>query len=290
MKNVQEILAEAKLDFAVEKQPTFIFTKDMEVKDTGMYGLVNQNTNETYATVSDQYEILQNEQLAELTLRLAEQIGAKSVYARGYKGGKKSSLNIVEKETIIEYAQVGDIIESGINITNVHGGGSIKVSNQSLVLSCTNGMTRALKDVTATVRHSKNMVHMLEQLLFINDKAEVEQLTMMEEIERMMNTEVQANDVSRMIHEIMNVDTRKITALGTSVDYSNKKVEQTKSLLDSIKEEMEYKGTTAWGLLNGVTHYTTHKAGSDKSREDSKIFGSLAKADNKAYDFAMSLV
>lgn len=290
MKTVQEILAEAKLDFAIEKQPTFIFTKDMEIKDTGQFGLVNQNTNETYATVSDQYEILQNEQLAELALRLAEKVGAKSVYARGYKEGKKSSLNIVEQEKIIEYAQVGDIIESGVNITNVHGGGSIKVSNQSLILSCSNGMTKQLKDVTATVRHSKNMVQMLEELLFINDKAIVQQMTMLDEIEQMMNTEIQANDVSRMIQEIMNVDARKITALGTSVDYSTRKVEQTKSLLDSIKEEMSYKGNTAWGLLNGVTHYTTHKAGSDKNREDSKIFGSLAKADNKAYDFAMSLV
>ena len=290
MKNVIELLEEAKLNFEVQKQPSYIIGAEGEYKDTGMFGLVNQVNDATYGMVSDQYEVLQNETLAELSIRLAEHIGAKKVTADSFKGGKNVSFNVKEKETILEYPKRGDVISTGIKITNIHGGGPIKVMNESMVLSCTNGMVRSVKSNVTSIRHSKNMVEMLEQLLFANDAAVAEQETMLEEIQRMINAPITADNIAHMVESVLGVNPALINTNGTSDVYSGKKVVQTQSLLDSFREEMDYKGASVWGLLNGVTHFTSHKAGSDKHREISKVFGSLAAMDKKAYDFALSLV
>jgi hypothetical protein len=69
--------------------------------------------------------------------------------------------------------------------------------------------------------------------------------------------------------------------------YSTYQVNRTGELLTSIQSEMAQKGETLWGLLSGVTHYTSHVfpvAKRENAREESKYVGYAAKIDNAAFN------
>lgn len=59
----------------------------------------------------------------------------------------------------------------------------------------------------------------------------------------------------------------------------------------SVSSEMSYKGENAWGLLNGVTHYTTHKAiGATENKIKSKMYGAFARIDKTVYDLLVGML
>ena len=112
----------------------------------------------------------------------------------------------------------------------------------------------------------------------------------MVKINRMIETPVQPEHIKQIILATTGIDADKINEDLTSDDYSTRKVNIVDSMLQSMEEEMSYKGVNVWGMLNGVTHYTTHKGGTDKGRDVSKVFGSLGEMDKKALDYAISFV
>ena len=287
---INELLENSGLNFKVQKEPL----KLPDGKETKFFGVVRSDSRECFASTTDRYEIFQNEEMAELALLLSEQTGYEVGEGVAYGNGSRVSIDLKGKENFLEYPKVGDIIQNSIRITNTHNGtGSLRLALGSLVLSCTNGMTRWVDEKSASIRHTTNMRGMLDTALKGFELIQKEEQTFMDEIHKMIGTPVDAQMVSNMIEQVTNVDvnkTRKVGGIWKSEDYSTQAVNKAKSLFDSIKEEIDYKGANVWGLFNGVTHFTTHKAGTDKNRETAKVFGSLMNTDKKAYDLALSLV
>jgi hypothetical protein len=61
-------------------------------------------------------------------------------------------------------------------------------------------------------------------------------------------------------------------------------------ILASIRTEMAELGNNAWGMFNGVTHYTTHVMNARGSNELSTMFGAKNEANQVAYGLGLELM
>jgi hypothetical protein len=286
--HIEKLLNENNLNYEVGKEKLLLAQDQAE---TPFYAMLRTDTRDVFGTCKEVYTPFQNEELMELAWRIQEETGHTISEATSYGIGEKVEVRLKTKDEVLEYGEVGDILAKGIGLTNSHdGSGSLRIALQTKVLSCTNGMTRWVNDSKTSIRHTKKMGRMVEQALRGMEIIKEAEATMMEEIQRMIGTPVTAPAINRIMQEVVQVDMRKVTTAWSSDDYSGRRVNLAKSLFESIEEEMQYKGSTMWGLLNGVTHYTTHKAGKDEKRDKRKVFGGLAAVDRKAYETVLELM
>jgi hypothetical protein len=96
----------------------------------------------------------------------------------------------------------------------------------------------------------------------------------------MATIKAEKSDVKRVVAAMTSVDL-SLSPKAAEEKYSTRLMNQTQDLVTSITKEMSYKGDTLWGLFSGVTHYTTHKAGREGTREVSKLMGTLQRKDQQ---------
>ena len=118
---------------------------------------------------------------------------------------------------------------------------------------------------------------------------EKEDKTLFEIFSRMTDYKVTQKQVNETINLITGVDVN-MGEVRARQEYSTRKLNQTQDLVQSVVKEMSYKGQTLWGLFSGVTHYTTHKGGSERTREESKYVGGLQRLDQKVFNKFATLV
>ena len=287
---VFELLEKSKMNYSVVKEPLHL----PDGKQTQFFGVVRSDDKTCFGTCTDRYEVFQNHEMAELAFKIKEESGYKIDRSRVYRDGAKVSIDLVGEEVYLEYPKVGDLMQKSIRMTNTHdGSGALKLALGSLVLSCTNGMTRWVEGRGASIRHTTNMKSLIDNALRSFEFMQEKEQNFIDEIKKMIEVDVNENQIADLMQSITDVDVRKVSMSGgtwKSDEYSTRAINKTVSLFESIKEEIDYKGANAWGLLNGVTHFTSHKAGRDSSRSESKVFGGLMQTDKKAYDFCLNLV
>lgn len=295
MKSVEEQIFETlengNLNWKVNKENLLL----PDGTKTNFFGAVRSDNRECLGTCTKQYEVFQNSEMIELAYKLSEETGYKMKESNCYADGRRVSVDLKGADKILEYKEVGDVVEKNIRITNTHDGtGSLRLALGSLVLSCTNGQTRWIADKKTSIRHTTNMRKMLDDALRGFEVVKQEEEKMGKEIDLMISKDIRKEDIRKMIEGIVEVDMGLIgkdsTGNYVSNEVSTRTLNKIKSVEESIIEECSYKGLNVWGLLNGITHYTTHKGGRNETREDSKVFGGLMRSDKKAYELAVGML
>lgn len=282
-------LEAAGLNWEVQKEPLYL---SGNVK-TPFHAIVRQDTRDIFTSKKDRYEVFQNSEMMDLAFKISEETGYEFDTACSYgEGGARVSIDLKGPETNLTYKKVGDVVKNSFRITNSHDGtGSLKLALGTLVLSCTNGMTRWVDDKKVSVRHTTNMRGLIDKALVAMEVITEDQRLFELEIKRMLETSLKPKDKDNMIHLVTGVNMKEVNRNDwTSDTVATRSLNRAKALNESFLEEMSVKGHNVWGLLNGVTHFTTHKSGRDSTREESKIFGQLMGQDEKAYKQALSLV
>jgi len=98
--------------------------------------------------------------------------------------------------------------------------------------------------------------------------------------------------VRSVVQSLTDVDITK-TPSSIKADHSARKFNIASDLLDSIRRETAYKGGSLWGLMSGVTHYTTHKASApnrENGRIEAKMTGNAGSMDAQAFDILAKIV
>ena len=288
----EQLLHKFNLNWSVEKLPlnfnvpSVISPNDLKSVDSGFYGVVRTDNNDCFGAFTDQYETFQNSELAELVLKVADVIGKPISRGIEFKGGRKVMLQVD-----LDPVKVGDdtITRKATALNSHDGSSSLRWGTTGTTLSCANQFSAISKELENGVRHTKNMRDAIERSLRIIEGMEKADKTLFEVFSRMTDFKVTQKQVNETINMITGVD----VTMGESSardKYSTRKLNQTQDLVQSVVKEMSYKGQTLWGLFSGVTHYTTHKGGSDRTREESKYVGGLQRLDQKVFNKFASLV
>jgi len=290
MNNVIEMFLEGQgLNWDVQKQNLSLPNGD----STDYFANVRSDINVPLGISKEGYEVFQNSELAEIAYKIADKTGYKVDSGNLYDDGKKVSIFLKGKSKTLEYAKVGDVIERGTLLTNTFDSTEgLRVKDFTKTLSCSNGMTRTKTNKLASIRHTTNMRSIIDQALVEVELINNQQESMFDEIKRMIEVKMNPTDqlvksaVERMTKIATGIDVNEIPEGGFSTRANN----LVQSFLSSVKEETDYKGFNVWGLLSGVTHFTTHKRGGDKNRDRNKVFGQSASIDNAAFNYANELV
>lgn len=290
---VFEVLDKNGLNWNVEKRPLSVFDDESQKHvESGFFGATRTDSKVVLGTCSDRYEVFQNSEMAEIATRVMDHTGFKLSKAQAFGNGKKIAITLQGKDRILEYPKRGDVVNTLYTLTNSHdGSASLQVKQAIKVVSCLNlEVFDHIHKGKESIRHTTNMRSMLDDTLIALEMVESQHETLFEQIERMIQKQIGASEIQEAVELVTDVDISQVPVSGESDLYSTRQVNKAKTLLDSINEEIDFKGANAWGLHSGITQFTTHKAGYDRTREESKIFGNNARIDRKSFEYATSLV
>lgn len=148
---------------------------------------------------------------------------------------------------------------------------------------CSNGMKASVTEFQASFKNTKGNNGKAASLISDVNK-QLENVTTLEEMYLAMNkAKVTDADVKKYIELVTGYN------LKDKEEFSTRKSNILTQIQNSIELEFSRTGKTAFGLFNGITHYTNHSA-SGSDNEDYIFVDAGVKMNDNALKFALSLV
>lgn len=259
--------------------------------ESGFYAVVRQDTRKAFATCKEGYTPYQNSELAELLLRIVDKTGFKLKKGGDFNGGAKVYLQLDTDTKITGLGKAGATVNGYVTAINSHDGStSMKWGNTTINIVCMNTFNAAKKELKNSARHTVS----------IHDKVEVaireihgiieQEKSLFEKFITLSEIPVKKEHIAKIVKGITKVD---INLREQPKDVSTYSINRTEELLESIALETNRQGQTLFGLLNGVTHYTSHVMpvpSRENARLESKYIGSGFTFDNAAYTDILSFM
>lgn len=285
VKTAAEALKLAGLDWTVEKQPLYFGLEDGEkIGIPGKFATVRATDNRPLGTVSDGYQIFQNEEAFSFFDAVVDSNEAKYTSAGSLFGGKRVFLT----------AKVGDAFNVGgsdahdlyLLITNSHDGSqSFQAAITTIRAVCNNTVTLGLSGAKSkwSLRHQSSLqgkVTEAREALAMSYKYSE---TFQSAVENMLDIEVTKDKFHDIIESL----------IPESKFQHEKDVEGLMQVFETEPTVINELGAgTAYGAYNAVTFWTDHIRDyqTDASRFKSLIDGGFAeKLRNKAYKNFLAL-
>jgi len=149
-------------------------------------------------------------------------------------------------------------------------------------LICTNGMKASVTEFTTSFKNTQGNVG--KAVTLCNDISKgIAQMPKLDEMYRFLNTvSVNQEQVDAFLTKVTGYDLKEYN------EFSSRKRNILDKINESIALEFGRTGTSAFGLLNGITHYTNHVA-SGSDNKDFVFVESGASLNDKALKFALEI-
>lgn len=242
---------------------------------------------------TEAYNVFQNESLVELVTSLAGEFGYKVHSGGALNGGRKVYIQL-DAGDIRGIGQNEDTIKKYVTAINSFDGSTgVGFGSTGTTISCQNTFYRAYRNKgMQRVRHTETMHDRIDvarrELLGLTEQ----ERSLYDVFFKMAAAEATPAITQALITSLTGLDITK-GERSLKVDHSTRSVNIAKELIQSIARESQYKGGSLWGLMSGVTHFTTHKASApdrEGGRTEAKMFGNAGTMDAKAFDFLAELV
>lgn len=279
-----ETLQKIQLDWTVNKVQ--LCTPDGTPVD--YYANQRSDNGAVLHVVSEGYSVLQNEELVELCEAMANTFDYKIHTGGALHGGRKVFVQL-KTDNVSGIGANNDTVERYITAVNSFDGSTaVAFGSLGLTISCQNTFFKAARHENMTrIKHTSNMRERIEQAKRQIEIVRKQEETLYQQFSRMASEGVHAEQVRQVVLRTVGVDVHK-TASDNALIHSTRKLNIADNLLRSIEREMSYKGQTLWGLMSGVTHFTTHKQAApnrDNGRIESKLVGQAQNVDAIAFDY-----
>jgi hypothetical protein len=283
---VQEILVANGLDFTINKEPLI----GINGLPTEYFGLFNSKSNECVNVVKEGYTVSQNEEVVELVLRGIEPFGNDISVTKGgsLNGGRRVFLQLA----INGDGKVGnDTIKKYITIIDSNDGSTgLSVGIGDLTMSCQNQFFKFYKSGQSKFRHTASLERRIKEIPFLIETALSESLKQIELYNQFASTQVSRDLANKMVKHLLGFD-KVYTSVNDLSDKSTRSINKMEAIYNAIEREMNSKSETLWGLMSGITYYTTHELSSPK-RENGKIEtllqGNGYNMNQKALEFCLN--
>lgn len=285
---VAELLDKYGLRWKVEKMPLTLPTGE----PTGFFGIVRQDTRQTFSTCKDSYVPYQNSELAELLIRISEKTGYEIHSGGKFNGGGKVFLQLDTGNEIANLGENRTTVKGYVTGINSHDGTTaLKWGAVNFTVCCRNTFAMANKALQQSAKHTNSMHQKVEnsirQIMGIADAEK----SIFDQFIKLAEIPATRENIAQIVRSVTDVDIT-LTSAAAKEQYSTYAINRSGELLQSIGREMKAKGETLWGLFSGVTHYTSHimpTPNRENSRLESKYTGSGLTVDNSAYNQILQL-
>lgn len=248
--NLEEVLKNASLDYNVVGQPIFTEFGKEKIKLNDKVAMVRENDGHVYGIVSERYVPMQNKDAFDFINYIDEDI-------KFVKAGETNTGLVYIIGELNEMNVLGDKFKTHVIFQNSHNGRyQLAMSICPLRIVCQNQFNIAFKESNSTflIRHTKNIDTKLRiaadalseisnYMKIFNEKAELfaKQKITESKLTQFMNFMFPTNE-KMSEHVLESVEEEKAKFIKAYMNEDNR----------------NFQGT-AWGLINGVTDYITHK-------------------------------
>ena len=243
--------------------------------------------------VSAGYSVLQNEELVELCEALANTFDYKVHKGGALDSGRKVYIQL-ETDAVTGIGENKDTVNRYITALNSFDGSTaVAFGSLGFTISCQNTFYRAARHSGLTrIKHTSNMRERIDQAKRQVEHVRHQEETLYAKFFRMASEQATPAHVQELVKRITEVDIMKST-IDNKIEHSTRRVNIAEGLVASIQRETSYKGMTLWGLMSGVTHYTSHVQNAPKrenGRVESKLAGLAQHVDAMAFDYLDTFV
>ena len=266
-----------KLKFEVTKEPIFYgFNKN---KHDGYCGLVRNDNDELLSIMKNSYHPLHMKDFQSLTNNLQKVSGFELIQQQEWNGGR-IVLSYLENNQGIN--KIGDFEMKNYMVlgNSFDGTSSIFLGSSDIVIRCMNAFGRISKQ--NKIRHTSSSETKISELvksleIFFKEKEEL-YLKFSEWNGRMVNSE----EIEYII--------RKVTNLEEKLDEnSTRRLNKAETIKMAVQRETNAMGDNLWGIMNGMTYYSTHLMQKENRKNFGNIVGNQANFNNKAFKVIQEL-
>lgn len=281
MENMKENMKAANLDWSVRSE-NLTTTSGIPVEGKA---IIRNDKDIILGTHGADYQPYQNEQLFELLYKITQSTGLDLHRGGHFGSGKKVYVQF--KSSDLKIGQ--DIVHGFLTgINSFDGSTSLCFGASSLTVSCSNTFYGVMKGLQNKIKHTKNMLIRLDDVLKRIDESLVEEKVIFDHIKRFSEAKMSQKDIDMVIRTLFGI--KKETSLSDYDSLSTRMQNQIASFKTAANQEIIGKGENLWGLFSGVTRYTTHNINSKKSSDEQKLFGLHGEREKQVFANLAQLV
>lgn len=244
----------------------------------GYQALARSDNNKTIAVFKKRYVPLLNADFVENAHKISEITKFPIEGFQEINGGKKVLCYLKNNDP--NFTLLGERVRDYMVFGNSHDGSTaIFLGNSHEIIRCMNQFGTIVQNMR--IRHTATQTLKLENLLEDIEKY-FEGLEKMEKkFEKLREIKIDKKIIEALAIRLFEVE--------NLLDVSPRKEEQIEDFFESVEQETADLGNNFWGLFNGVTHYTTHKA-SNRTPTLGNLWGTPGKMNQKALKFGEELL
>ena len=284
---ITQLLEQTNLNWKVVESPIYTKYNDSEIQVADKKVLLREDTNDVLGLHSDGYVPYQNYEMLELLDKVSQQTGL-PIHKGGMFGhGKKVYIQLQSHEFKIQ--NVGGAWDSingyvtGIN--SFDGSTSLSFGPSTKTISCQNTFFGAYKEMGTKIRHTKNMGVKIDEVCRRIEGVLVEERNNFDNIKRMSETSFETTTLDAVIRTMFELD-RNVDLHDTEKMSGVTRNKLSRFYVD-LGGELREKGNNVWGLMSGVTKYTTHSVIKGDNSEK-KMFGAVGNRERKIFSDLVS--
>lgn len=285
MKTVKENLTASNLNWTVRSE-NLVTTGGLPV---GGKAIIRNDNNTILGVHGNDYQPYQNEQLFELLYKITQSTGLELHNDGLFGGGKKVYVQFKSSDL-----KIGDDTVHGFltGINSFDGTTSLCFGASSLTVSCSNTFYGVMKALQNKIKHTKNMLINLDDVLKRIDQSLIEEKFIFDHIKRFSEVRMTQKEMDAVIRTMFAIP--KEQSLTDFDALSTRKQNQIATFKTAAGIEIADKGDNLWGLFSGVTRYTTHNLGGEKFKDDyaeeQKMFGLYGQREKQIFSNLAQLV
>lgn len=273
-------------DWDIKQAP--IFNAKGEVIN-GYKEITRDDDNSLIAVMKKSFFPMTTAQFTNTVEEIASKIGADIVGYEdwaGNSGSTRSKHYITAQIKMSEALSIaGSKIEGFLTIgTGFDGGRSFFVGHTNEYLRCSNQFGSIITEFTSRLTKN-NLLRVEDVVKNIEIYTEYER-KLYESFERFQNVQIDEKVINECIARLVKMTDEE--RLDSSL-ISTQKLNKMDDILSSVRNECDELGNNAWGLFNGITHYTTHVASSRSEDRFGNMFGAKNDMNQTAFELLNSL-
>jgi len=283
-KKADSICKKYGLDFGVEKHPL-----QFQGENTGIFATRRTDDGSWFGPVGEDYVPFQNHSAVMLALLVARHLDFDIASAGALCEGAWPYVQI-NTGSIDGIGQNNDTVKQYATVTTSHDlKFALRFGYSDLVISCSNTFraNNRMLGKQNSIRHSEGMSKKLKELLKLSEEVKKTTKKALEIYGKMSEVKLSTKAYNRVVEMLTKVKAEQL--LPNASEEVKSMNARTRIKVDLVKEcldhEIGQKGSTLWGLWNGVTYYTTHMYAGDnaKNRDKEKFAGHLHRDENKVF-------
>jgi hypothetical protein len=158
------------------------------------------------------------------------------------------------------------------------------IGNSSMMIRCSNRFSKIFRQLQ--IHHTKNHDVRIDEILRQFETYNTQRQALFSNMERMQRVEIDEAIKTALVEKLVKMNYEE--KLGID-EVSTRKQNLIRQINDSILTECNELGDTAFGLLQGITNYTTHIR-PNKSKVFGNVFGGVAQMNTEAFKFCEALL